>query len=159
MFHRARHHRPRRQFVAARTRRARTRWVRVYLGDIDTIFFGYTPDKPLAFATRFVLDTAIREADLEILQRICDAAFDDQVVLDRIFAALNGHPDHGDEALTDHWYGLGHRSLSVGDVVALGSRHYACTPTGWRHVPPPRPACTTPATAADEPTKISEVFG
>ncbi|MEU3010064.1 hypothetical protein [Nocardia asteroides] len=149
MFHRARHHRPRRRFVAARTRRAHTRWVGVYLGDIDTVFFGYTSYKPLALAARFALDTSMREADLELLQRIYDAAFDDQVVLDRVFAALNGHPDHGDEALTDHWYGLGHRSLSVGDVVALGSRHYACTPTGWRHVPPPRLARTTTSTTAD----------
>ncbi|MFJ2834285.1 hypothetical protein ACIO52_02870 [Nocardia sp. NPDC087230] len=145
MFHRARHHRPRRRSVAARTRRARTRWVRVYLGDIDTIFFGYTPDKPLSLADRFALDISMRDADLELLQRILD----DHVLLDRVFAALNGHPNHGDEALTDHWYGLGHRSLSVGDVLALGSRHYACTPTGWRHVPPPRLARTTTSTTSD----------
>ncbi|MGW6421438.1 hypothetical protein ACWF82_02080 [Nocardia sp. NPDC055053] len=137
MFHRARHARPRRRFVAAQTRRAHILWVSVYLGD-DSFFGGYTADTSVTIADRSALDISMRTADFQILQRIFDAAFDHQVVLDRVFAALNGHPDDGDEALTDRWYGKCHRSLSVGDVVALGTRHYACSPVGWQQVPPPR---------------------
>lgn len=138
MLHRARHARPRRRFVAAQKRRARTVWVSVYLGSDDSFFGGYTPDSSVTLVDRFALDISMRTADFQILQRIFDAAFDHQVVLERVFAALNGHPDDGDEALTDRWYGQRHRSLSVGDIVALGTHHYACSPVGWQHVPPPR---------------------
>lgn len=110
----------------------------MYPGTDDSFFDGYTPAASVTLADRFALDISMRTADFHILQRIFDAALDDQVVLDRVFAALNGHPDDGDEALTDRWYGQRRRSLSVGDVVALGTRHYACTPVGWQHVPPPR---------------------
>ncbi|MGW0252405.1 hypothetical protein ACWDYH_37830 [Nocardia goodfellowii] len=147
MFHRARHARARRAFVHRQTRRARLRWVTVYLAtDTRAFAVGYTLSTPIRRGDRFALDCSVREADFDVLQRIFDASFDHEVVLGRIFAAFNDMPEHGDEPITRRWYRARHRSLSVGDVVALGSSHYACASLGWHPVPPPcRSAPKTPA--------------
>ncbi|MEU4711678.1 hypothetical protein AB0G00_35185 [Nocardia salmonicida] len=51
-------------------------------------------------------------------------------------AVRDGCPDTYDHR-THRGYSPEHRRLMVGDVVALDSRNYACTSTGWLHVPPP----------------------
>ncbi|WP_328436934.1 hypothetical protein [Nocardia puris] len=60
----------------------------------------------------------------------------DRVVLERVFAACNGHPlrpgDRVDARLP--------RAMSVGDLAAVADRWYACDPVGWRPVPAPRRA-------------------
>ncbi|MFI5501103.1 hypothetical protein ACIA5E_18750 [Nocardia asteroides] len=97
----------------------------VYLStDPHSMIHGYRPSETFLLADRFLLDNP-------------DTSSEDTVVLERVFAALNDHPRYDDADHTRRWYRRGHRSLSVGDVVALGIRHYACTPHGWRHVPPP----------------------
>lgn len=58
----------------------------------------------------------------------------DAEFLERVFAMFNDHPDpnfSGDAAHTAAWYDSGLRSLSVGDVVAIDGRHYACDSHGW----------------------------
>ncbi|WP_280186202.1 MULTISPECIES: hypothetical protein [Nocardia] len=63
----------------------------------------------------------------------------DQLMLDRAFAAFNGYPKYPDDhAHADAWAAAGRRSLSVGDVVAIDDRHYACESFGWRLVTAPR---------------------
>lgn len=62
----------------------------------------------------------------------------DHQILRRVYAMFNDAPtEPGDAEHTRAWYDSGLRSLSVGDVVALDDRHYACEPTGWSAVPAP----------------------
>ncbi len=128
MFHRARHARARRWSVSRRRYRPNAPvLVTVYLStDPHSMIHGYQPGEVVLLADRFLLDNA----------HLAPGS-DETAPLERIFAALNDHPRHEDADHTRRWYGRGHRSLSVGDVVAIGRRHYACTPVGWRHVTPP----------------------
>ncbi|MFE7720814.1 hypothetical protein ACFU44_17420 [Nocardia rhizosphaerihabitans] len=128
MFHRTRHFRARSRFVRRLRRRpAPPLMVTVYLStDPHSMIYGYRPGDTFLLADRFLLDNPGHTGGI-----------DDCAVLERVFAALNDHPRHDDIDHTRRWYRRGHRSLSVGDVVGLGPRHYACTAVGWRHVPPP----------------------
>ncbi|MGW5315498.1 hypothetical protein [Nocardia thailandica] len=103
--------------------------ITVYLAaDPHSMIFGYRPGDTYLLADRFLLTDPDPGPT---------GAADDHAVLDRVFAALNDHPRPGDIEHTRRWYRRRHRSLSVGDIVALDYRHYACTPIGWHHVPPP----------------------
>ncbi|MBW0275348.1 hypothetical protein ATM97_29165 [Nocardia sp. MH4] len=141
MFHRARRYLTRLGVVAARAlRRHRSVLVTVYLAnDPLALITGYTPGTALTLADRFDLDLTPRLADTALLERVFarDTGGPDDVVLGRIFDALNDHPEPGDEHLTTRWYSGGRRSLSVGDVVALSGRHYACAPIGWEPIAAP----------------------
>ncbi|MCC3328307.1 hypothetical protein [Nocardia abscessus] len=67
-----------------------------------------------------------------------DAA-DDDALLERAFAAFNGYPDRPEDRVhADAWTDNRFRSLSVGDVVALDDRYYACQSRGWVRIPAPR---------------------
>ncbi|APE37120.1 hypothetical protein BOX37_27910 [Nocardia mangyaensis] len=112
----------------------------VYLAnDPLAMLTGYTRGTAVTLADRFDLDLTPRLADTALLERVFarDTGGPDDVVLGRIFDALNDHPEPGDEHLTDRWYRGGRRSLSVGDVVALGPRHYACAAIGWEPIARP----------------------
>ncbi|WP_067819908.1 hypothetical protein [Actinomadura kijaniata] len=64
-----------------------------------------------------------------------------------MFIVLNvGHdPEHGEvDPRAVGYRRAGHRSLSVGDVVAVGDQFFQCESTGWNPIPPP-PAAITPA--------------
>ncbi|MET7772053.1 hypothetical protein [Nocardia sp. NPDC005366] len=106
--------------------------VRIYLNtDPTALLTGYRPDAPVTLAYSYLL-------------RVDPAADTDAVVLERVFAAFNDHPEHDDDKIhTDTWYAngmrgvTGLRSLSVGDLVALDDRHYACQSLGWTRVPAP----------------------
>ncbi|WP_433664733.1 hypothetical protein ACQPW1_22830 [Nocardia sp. CA-128927] len=61
----------------------------------------------------------------------------DRVILDRVFAAANDSPASPHyEQLAHHWAAHGLRSLSVGDVVVIGRRAFACQRFGWDRCPP-----------------------
>ncbi|KOV84793.1 hypothetical protein [Nocardia sp. NRRL S-836] len=64
-------------------------------------------------------------------------ALDDHVLLDRAFDLFNIDPDPElgapDERAVEY-RSRGNRSLSVGDVVAVGDRFYAVDHTGWRRL-------------------------
>ncbi|WP_040801779.1 hypothetical protein [Nocardia higoensis] len=98
--------------------------VRVYLNtDPTALLSGHPPRAPLALAYTYRIRT--------------DTDTDD-ALLERVFATFNDHPSHHDDhEHASAWYALGHRSLSVGDVVGLDDRHYACQSTGWTPVPAP----------------------
>ncbi|MGS2807745.1 hypothetical protein [Nocardia abscessus] len=106
--------------------------VRVYLNtDPTALLTGYEPDAPVTLAYAYLL-------------RADPAADTDAVLLERVFAAFNDHPEHDDDQIhTDTWYAKGKhgvtglRSLSVGDLVGLDDRHYACASNGWSPVPAP----------------------
>lgn len=141
MFHRARRCITRLGLVAARAQHPqRSVLVTVYLAnDPLAMLTGYTRGTAVTLADRFDLDLTPRLADTALLERVFarDTGGSDDVVLGRIFGALNDHPEPGDEHLTTRWYSGGRRSLSVGDVVALGARHYACARIGWEPIAPP----------------------
>lgn len=134
MNHRARHLRARRRLVAQlRGRPVPPVMVTVYLStDPHSLIHGYRPGETFLLADRFLLDHAVRAT-----------ADDDPAILERVFDALNDHPGPGDVHHTRRWYRRGLRSLSVGDVVTLGTdhardiRHYACAAIGWLRVPQP----------------------
>ncbi|WP_327097374.1 hypothetical protein OIE68_00360 [Nocardia vinacea] len=106
------------------TRRSEVR-VRVYLNTATTAMLtGYQPDALLALAYAYLMPI--------------DRPTTDEVLLERVFATFNDHPDHDDDhAHTDAWYAKPLRSLSVGDVVALDDRCYACASVGWTPIPAP----------------------
>ncbi|MFD3707430.1 hypothetical protein ACFWUP_30210 [Nocardia sp. NPDC058658] len=132
-----------RHFTAARHRlvgRApRSVKVAVYLAaSPHAMLDGYHPTTPVTLGDQFTLDLPTQVADsprTRILARPTEIA--DTVSLERIFAALNGHPEPDDEHHTTRWYAARNRSLSVGDIVALDTRYYACASTGWQRVDPP----------------------
>ncbi|MGW4369172.1 hypothetical protein ACWEKT_26355 [Nocardia takedensis] len=108
--------------------------VRVYLNtDPQGILGGYRTGAPLtlAYHCRLLLDPDRGAVVVELL--------------DRVFAAFNGHPDTDlDKTHTRAWYSQGNRSLSVGDVIVLDDDlAYACSRDGWLPLPPnsapPRP--------------------
>lgn len=122
MFHRARHARARRGFLRQRRRRLTQVMITVHLAaDPRSTIYGHRPGDPYLLADRFLLD------------RLGDT--DDFAVLDRVFAALNDHPHPADVEHTRRWYRHGHRSLSVGDIVTIDQRRYACTPWSWDTLP------------------------
>ncbi|WP_174189653.1 hypothetical protein [Nocardia barduliensis] len=132
-------HRARRTLAALRAALApRPTQVRVYLNtDPTALLTGYLPHTPVALAYEFVL-------------RVDPTTATDKVLLERVFAAFNDHPEHDDDQIhTDTWYAKGMRavaglrSLSVGDLVGLDDRHYACRSSGWTRVTTP-PACPVP---------------
>ncbi|MEU2032786.1 hypothetical protein [Nocardia amamiensis] len=100
--------------------------VRVLLNnDPHSLLHGYTPTAPLVLAYQYTIPTGHTPADA--------------VILERAFAAFNGHPEYPDDhAHADAWADQRLRSLSVGDVVALDDRHYACQPMGWAPITAPR---------------------
>lgn len=62
---------------------------------------------------------------------------DDMVLLERAFELFNvgDDPDRGEPDTRALVYReRGNRSLSVGDVVAVDQRYYACDPFGWREL-------------------------
>ncbi|MGW5922133.1 hypothetical protein ACWFPY_24350 [Nocardia fluminea] len=141
MFHHVRRRLARLVLIAVRTlRRRRSVLVTVYLAnDSLAMLTGYTSGTPLTLADRFDLDLTPRLADTALLERVFarDTGGPEDVVLGRIFDALNDHPEPGDEHLTARWYRGGRRSFSVGDVVALGPRYYACAAIGWEPIARP----------------------
>ncbi|WP_328715352.1 hypothetical protein [Nocardia salmonicida] len=141
MFHHARRHLAQLVLIAVRTlRRRRSVLVTVYLAnDPLAMLTGYTSGTALTLADQFDLDLTPRLADTALLERVFarDTGGPDDVVLSRIFDALNDHPEPGDEQITARWYRSGRRSLSVGDVVALGPHHYACAAIGWEPIARP----------------------
>lgn len=74
--------------------------------------------------------------DFEILHDTFEPSSDDRAVTEHANAVHNGRHDTYDHR-TRRGYSPEHRRLIVGDVIVLGSRHYACTSLGWLHVPPP----------------------
>ncbi|WP_280222056.1 hypothetical protein [Nocardia neocaledoniensis] len=44
-------------------------------------------------------------------------------------------PNPADIEHTRRWYQHRHRSLSVGDIVTVDHRRYACTPWSWDALP------------------------
>ncbi|WP_157183980.1 hypothetical protein [Nocardia takedensis] len=101
--------------------------VRVYLNaDPGAMLRGYRTGAPLtlAYHCRLLIDP--------------DDGADAIELLDRVYAAFNGHPDTDlDNAHTRAWYSQGHRSLSVGDVIVLDDDLvYARSTFGWLSLPP-----------------------
>ncbi|WP_329410710.1 hypothetical protein OG563_00190 [Nocardia vinacea] len=96
--------------------------VRVILNrDPHALLYGYTPAAPLVLGYQYLVSAAA-----------------DAVILERAFAAFNGHPEHPDDhAHADTWTDKRLRSLSVGDVVAIDDRHYACESAGWTRITAP----------------------
>ncbi|WP_327100290.1 hypothetical protein OIE68_16870 [Nocardia vinacea] len=103
----------------------RTVTVRVFLNHAPhSLLHGYTPSAPLALAYEYAISTEGPAADA--------------VILERAFAAFNGHPEHPDDhAHADAWTDKRLRSLSVGDVVAIDDRHYACESAGRTRITAP----------------------
>ncbi len=92
--------------------------------DPDTLFSGYLPGARLILAYRYTLPAV--------------TAGEDRMLLERVFAAFNDQPVHPDDQLhADAWAAKRLRSLSVGDVVAIDDRYYACAPVGWMSIPAP----------------------
>ncbi len=107
------------------TQQRRPVTVRVFLNrDPHSLLHGYTPSAPLVLAYEYAVPTAGPSADA--------------MILERAFAAFNGHPEHPDDhAHADAWADTRLRSLSVGDVVAIDDRHYACESAGWTRITAP----------------------
>lgn len=99
--------------------------VRVYLNtDLTAMLTGHQPGAPMTLAYTYRVRA--------------DRADTDEILLERVFAAFNDHPEHDDDhPHTRAWYTNGFRSLSVGDVVGLDDRHYACRSSGWTAAPAP----------------------
>ncbi|WP_433755796.1 hypothetical protein [Nocardia sp. CA-135398] len=99
--------------------------VRVFLNRAPySLLHGYTPDAPLVLAYQYNVPA--------------EGAPADAVILERAFAAFNGHPTHPDDhAHADAWADKPLRSLSVADVVAIDDRHYACESAGWTRIAAP----------------------
>ncbi|MEV0853758.1 hypothetical protein [Nocardia fluminea] len=111
--------------------------VTVYLStEPHAMLRGYPPGMTLVLTDRFLVNVSARNTDVEILRDIFEPSFDDRAVSDHATAARDGLPDTYDHR-THRGYSPARRQLMVGDVAALGSRHYACTSLGWLHVPPP----------------------
>ncbi|WP_141810591.1 hypothetical protein [Nocardia bhagyanarayanae] len=92
--------------------------------DSDALLSGYLPGARLALAYHYTLPAATTGSD--------------QLLLERVFAAFNDHPVHPDDQHhADAWTAKRLRSLSVGDVVALNDRYYACASVGWMSIPAP----------------------
>lgn len=104
----------------------RTVTVRVFLNNNPhATLHGYTRAAGLVLAYDYTLPAE-------------DAAADD-VLLERAFAAFNGHPDRAEDHVhAAVWTGKRLRSLSVGDVVAIDDCYYACQSRGWTPIPSPR---------------------
>ncbi len=57
-------------------------------------------------------------------------------IADAAFAAFNGYPDSNEMAdLSETWYALRNRSLSVGDVVVVNGSALGVAPTGFTPLP------------------------
>ncbi|MGV9823478.1 hypothetical protein [Nocardia xishanensis] len=118
---------------ARRLLHAVQRWIRPQSRVTVTVFVntdplallcGYSPGAQLVLAYRYTLPAA--------------TVGDDRLLLERVFAAFNDQPVHPDDQLhADAWAAKRLRSLSVGDVVALDDRYYACAPVGWMSIPAP----------------------
>ncbi|MEV0688386.1 hypothetical protein AB0I35_31460 [Nocardia sp. NPDC050378] len=124
MFHRSRHAWVRCSFIRHLSRhRAAPVTVTVYLSTHPhSMLHGYRPGDTMVLADRFLLHKSEPRAG-------------DDALLERIFDALNDHPHPADAQHSRRWYRRGNRSLSVGDVVAVEDRDYACAAIGWRRVP------------------------
>jgi len=115
------------------TLQAIDRWLRpqptvtviIYLNaDPEAMLTGYSPGAPMVLSHRYTLPAA--------------TAGTDSLLLERIFAALNSHPVHPDDQQhATAWTAEHRRSLSVGDVVAIDDRLYACAARGWTSIPAP----------------------
>ncbi|APE37118.1 hypothetical protein BOX37_27900 [Nocardia mangyaensis] len=136
MFGRAHHARVRRRqqpIVSA----LRQLCVTVYLAtEPHAMLRGCPPGMTLVLTDRFVINVSARDTDVEILHNIFEPSFDDRAVSEHANAARDGLPGTYDHR-TRRGYSPERRRLMVGDIVALGPRHYACTALGWLHVLPP----------------------
>ncbi|MBW0275350.1 hypothetical protein ATM97_29175 [Nocardia sp. MH4] len=137
VFGRAHHPRARRRFRPQPSGTAlRQLCVTAYLAtEPHTMLRGYPPGMTLVLTDRFLVNVSARNTDVEILHDMF-ASFDDRAVTEHANAVRDGRPDTYDHS-TRRGYSPARRRLMVGDVIALGSRHYACTALGWLHVPPP----------------------
>ncbi|WP_327118872.1 hypothetical protein OHB12_11700 [Nocardia sp. NBC_01730] len=99
--------------------------VRVFLNRAPhSMLDGYTSAAPLVLAYEYTIPAGRAPADA--------------VILERVFAAFNEHPEHpADQAHADAWADKWLRSLSVGDVVAIDDRYYACHSVGWTRITAP----------------------
>ncbi len=122
MLRRARHRRARPLTVSRATRRADIRVVTISVADNDTAFLGYRPHDRVRHVERFAIHAS---TDTNVA-----------VVLRRVLAALNDHPDRGDEHLAARWDFCQRRSRVFGDVVANDGPPLR-DPIGWHHVAPP----------------------
>lgn len=87
--------------------------ITVYHG--PTMFHAYEPGIPL-----------VKVGDFDVLD-----GGDVRHLLERAFAAMNGHPGPSDTDLTDAYYNRRLRSLCVGDVIVIGKSAWACASFGW----------------------------
>ncbi|WP_406274514.1 hypothetical protein OH799_01315 [Nocardia sp. NBC_00881] len=99
--------------------------VRVLLNSAPhSLLHGYTPAPPLILAYEYTIPVGGAPADA--------------VILERPFAAFNGHPERPDDnAHANAWADKRLRSLSVGDVIAIDDRHYACQSVEWTRITAP----------------------
>lgn len=135
MFGRA--HLPRRFRQQPTSSALRQLCVTVYLAtEPHAMVRGYPPGMTLVLTDRFLVNISACDTDVEILDDIFEPSFNDRAVTEHARAVRDGRGDAYDHR-TRHSYRPEHRRLMVGDVIALDSRHYACTSTGWLHVPPP----------------------
>ncbi|MFE9575356.1 hypothetical protein ACFYO1_03140 [Nocardia sp. NPDC006044] len=89
--------------------------------DRSSLERGYHPGDPLTLVYRHRMPALA-------------PATTDRVILDSIFLAINDCPAPGYDHLDHHWAALGLRSLSIGDVVVIGRRAYACQHFGWDRI-------------------------
>lgn len=97
--------------------------VRIYHNIADDHFFGYQTGHPI------VLVCTLRQA-----------AASDEVILEQMFHLFNvgDDPDFGTpDPRAVEYRRRRNRSLSVGDVVDIAGRLYACAGTGWTPVTAP----------------------
>lgn len=92
----------------------------VYLnqGDLQTLGFGELAPAKLAAAAGFTLTLTGHPSTEHVT-----------TALETVFEQLN--IDDPDQPWAINYRRSGHRSLSVGDVVAIGETAWACAPSGW----------------------------
>ncbi|MFF2396344.1 hypothetical protein [Nocardia sp. NPDC058114] len=136
MFGRALHPRARRRFRQQPTGSALRQFcVTVYLAtEPHAMLRGYPPGITLVLTDRFLVTVSARNTDIEILHDIFEPSFDDPAVAEHANGARDGLLGTYDHS-TRRGYSPARRRLMVGDVIALGSRHCACTALGWLHAP------------------------
>lgn len=98
-------------------------YVQVYLNEREdglNFLYGFRPDDQLRLAAEYYADASLIQDG---------QAF---AVLNHAFTQLN--IDYPTEPWAKEYRHNGNRSLSVGDVVAVGEVAYACESVGWKCV-------------------------
>ena len=99
-----------------------TATVTVYLNDGPYQFFGFDPSGParLRLVARFGVELAAHVPTDHLAAGVLEIVFE-QLNIDR--------PQH---RWARDYRAVGYRSLSVGDVVAVGETAWACAAVGWQ---------------------------